>query len=438
MSETPTTTDNKAPNQAEKKVKRPKIRNIRPLPPCSQSWLWKKEVTVTGQKRIGLLTGGGDAPALNAVIRAITTKGCQNGWEIIGFLDGWAGVLHDRWITLTPEKVRQIHQKGGSILFSSRTPIFPKKPGAEDRSPQAIKTLTDLKIHALIGIGGDDTLSELLKLHQGPFQKVVGVPKTIDNDVGETDYTFGFETAAERVAEALERLHTTAHAHHRVIVAEIMGRHAGWMALEGGLAAGAHYIALPETGIDLTKIEEIIIKRYKEPNPNEWYVILAIAEGANSPELTVWLSEAQKAVLEACQQAGIPEKLIKRVIKIPDLDPFGHVYLAKVGLAETLVKYLEERLASKIKAIRPEITKFECRPVILGHLQRAGPPSAFDRNLGLRLGLFATQLVEKEQWGQMAALKGTKIVAVDLKKALIAAKKVPPKRSQEAETFFGL
>jgi 6-phosphofructokinase 1 len=356
-------------------------------------------------KKIGILTGGGDAPGLNAVIRGIVVNGIRSGYEVIGFVDGWAGVLNANTTPLTLEDVEDIHREGGTIIGTSRTPIFPKKEGQKDRSDEAVASLKKVGLHALIAIGGEDTLGEANKLFKdGRFPNIVGVPKTIDNDLNATDYTFGFNTAVNIAMEALDRLHTTTRSHHRVMLIEIMGRHAGWITLEAGMAGGAHMILIPEVNFDFNEICDVVKKRYESGKD---YTIIAIAEGCEEAD-----SSKDKAV-----------------------DAFGHVRLG--GVAEEIEKRLEDWLSKNLKKPYPEF-KFEARSMVLGHLQRGGAPTAFDRVLGSRLGVEAIELVNNGKFGHMVSLQGTNILAVPLQEAVGTLKTVPPERYEEARKFLGL
>jgi ATP-dependent phosphofructokinase / diphosphate-dependent phosphofructokinase len=345
-------------------------------------------------KRIGILTGGGDAPGLNAVIRAVTTTALDSGYEVVGFERGWAGLLEKTYRILKKEDVADIHREGGTILFSSRTNVAKVPNGFET----AKKNLEELEIYCLVAIGGEDTLGVARQLHD-EGGRVVGAPKTIDNDVNATDYTFGFDTAINRAMEAMDRLHTTAKAHQRVMVVEIMGRHAGWMALHGGIAGGAHYIAIPESPFDIDEIAEICKARYAAGNK---YAMVAIAEGAEDP------------------------KLLKAVQHSAEMDSFGHVQLGTGrGIGEVVAEEIEER------------TGLETRHSILGHLQRGGEPTAFDRVLGTRLGVKVTDLIDAGEFGKMAALCGGEIVGVPLADAVGELKTVPLPRYELAKRFFG-
>ncbi|BEP15427.1 6-phosphofructokinase [Acidothermaceae bacterium B102] len=340
--------------------------------------------------RIGVLTGGGDCPGLNAVIRAVVRKGVGvYGHEFVGFRDGWRGPLEGETMTLGIDQVRGILPRGGTILGSSRT-----NPFKIDNGVQRIKdNLEALGIDALIAIGGEDTLGVAKKLHDEGV-KVIGVPKTIDNDLGATDYTFGFDTAVNICMEAIDRLHTTAESHHRVLIVEVMGRHAGWIALHAGMAGGANVVLLPERPFDIDAVCAYVEQRFA----SHYAPIIVVSEGAQPLEGTMTV------------QSG-------------ELDAFGHVRLG--GIGDLLAKEIETR------------TGKEARATILGHVQRGGTPTAFDRVLATRFGLRAIDAVQEGQWGTMAALRGTDIVSVGLDEATKELKTVPKERFEEAEVFFG-
>jgi len=325
--------------------------------------------------KIGMLTGGGDCPGLNAVIRAVVRKGIfhyQDEFE--GFLEGWRGLIENQSMPLNLDAVSGILPRGGTILRTSRTNPS-KRPDGFDR---CIATLAAHKIDALVAIGGDDTLSVAQKLHEKGV-KVIGVPKTIDNDLGGTDYTFGFDTACNIVCEAIDRVHTTAEAHNRVMVVEVMGRDAGWIALYSGIAGGADVILIPERPFDVDKVAESIQRRHER---GRYFSIVVVAEGAK-------FSTGPGA--NVVQDMG-------------GKDEFGHAKLG--GVANVLAREIEAR------------TKFETRAVVLGHIQRGGSPSAFDRVLATRYGLGAIDMVHRGEFGCMAALRANKIVAVTLKEAI--------------------
>jgi 6-phosphofructokinase 1 len=340
--------------------------------------------------RIGVLTGGGDCPGLNAVIRAVVRKGTDvYGHEIVGFRDGWRGPLEGQTVPLTVASVRGILPRGGTILGSSRTNPFK----IDDGVAKIKKNLADQGIDALVAIGGEDTLGVANKLHAEGVQ-VVGVPKTIDNDLNATDYTFGFDTAVNIAMEAIDRLHTTAESHHRALIVEVMGRHAGWIALHAGIAGGANVILIPEQPFDIEKVCEYVDHRFK----TNYAPIIVAAEGAIPKEGTMAVREGE-------------------------LDAFGHVRLQ--GIGQLLEQEIEQR------------TGKEARSTVLGHIQRGGTPTAFDRVLATRFGLGAIDAVHEGSWGMMAALRGTDIVLAPLAEAVGTLKTVPIERYQETEVFFG-
>lgn len=351
-------------------------------------------MSITGKKKkqIAVLTGGGDAPGLNAVIRGIVVKAKNLGYDVLGILNGWKGILDcEHCGVLDLDEIRDIHMLGGTILHTSRT-----NPHKVEGGPKKVKeNLKKLNCEFLIAIGGDDTLGVASKLAKEGV-KVVGVPKTIDNDLNGTDYTFGFNTAITRATEAIENLHTTAKSHHRTLVVEIMGRHAGWMTLESGIGGGASIILLPEEPFDIDEVCKIIENRRKK---GKKYSIIAVSEGA------------------------VPKKG-QMVLQTDEKDSFGNIRLG--GIAQRLAKEIEEK------------TGIECRHVVLGHLQRAGTPTVFDRVLGTRLGIKAAEMIDKGEFGKMAALKGTDIVAVSLENAVGKLKTVPKGRYEEAKLFFEL
>ncbi|MBC6462832.1 6-phosphofructokinase [Actinomadura sp. HBU206391] len=340
--------------------------------------------------RVGVLTGGGDCPGLNAVIRAVVRKGVQVfGFEFVGFRDGWRGPLEGDTIALDVQAVRGILPRGGTILGSSRTNPIKVEGGVE----RIKDNLAGLGVDALIAIGGEDTLGVARQLYDSGVN-VIGVPKTIDNDLNATDYTFGFDTAVGIAMEAIDRLHTTAESHHRALICEVMGRHAGWIALHAGLAGGANVILIPEQPFDIDKVCEYVESRFK----TRYAPIIVVAEGAHPLDGQMEL------------QAG-------------ELDAFGHVRLG--GIGERLAKEIEKR------------TGKEARTTVLGHIQRGGTPTAFDRVLATRFGLQAIDAVADGDFGKMVALQGTDIVRVDLSAATEKLKTVPPERYTEAEVFFG-
>jgi phosphofructokinase-like protein len=350
--------------------------------------------------RVGVLTGGGDCPGLNAVIRAVVRKGVQEyGLEFVGFRDGWRGPLEGDTVPLDVQAVRGILPRGGTILGSSRTnPLKADASSGQQRGGrngiERIKdNLAGLGVDALIAIGGEDTLGVAARLGEQGVP-VIGVPKTIDNDLGATDYTFGFDTAVNIAMEAIDRLHTTAESHHRALIVEVMGRHAGWIALHAGLAGGANVILIPERPFDIEKVCSYVQHRFQ----TRFAPIVVVAEGAHPMAEQVAVSTEQ-------------------------LDSFGHVRLGGVG--QMLAGEIEKR------------TGKEARCTVLGHIQRGGTPTAFDRVLATRFGVHAVEAVHDEAFGMMVALRGTDIVRVPLTEATSELKLVPPERYAEAEVFFG-
>ena len=310
-----------------------------------------------------MLTGGGDCPGLNAVIRAVTRKALVEGYEVFGFRNGWAGVLKGDYFPLTRERVSGILHLGGTILGTSRT-----NP-TDEQLETLIRHIKSMDLSALIAVGGDDTLSVASRLHKRSVP-VIGVPKTIDNDIDGTDQTFGYDTAINIAAEAIDRLHSTAESHSRVLIVELMGRQAGWIALGAGMAGGADLVLLPEFPMSLAEICKII-KQRQAGGKN--FSIVAVAEGFK---------------LEGAE-----------VIASQELDAFGHVRLG--GIGEMLCKEIEK------------ITGVESRAVVLGHIQRGGTPSAYDRVLGTRYGVKAVDLAIKGEFGRMVALRGTEVIGID-------------------------
>lgn len=342
--------------------------------------------------KVGVLTGGGDAPGLNAVIRAVVRKCLLNGHEMVGIREGWRGILENKFEPLSKGSVSGILHRGGTILATSRTNVYKEKDG----EARVIENMKNAGIDALVAIGGEDTLGVASKLAKAGV-KIVGVPKTIDNDLSATDFTFGFDTAVNIATEAIDRLHTTAESHNRVIVVEVMGRHAGWIAVYSGMAGGADIILVPEQKYDLDEVCAILKKRH---------------EGGKSFSIVV----ASEGAMERKKEAEM-------VLQDQKLDSFGHVRLGGIGT------YLAEEIEKR--------TGYETRSTVLGHIQRGGSPTAFDRVLGTRLGVFAAELVEEGKWGYMAALKGTDIVAVKLDEATGELKTIDMKLLDVASTFFG-
>ncbi len=341
--------------------------------------------------RIGVLTGGGDCPGLNAVIRAIVRKGVEQlDHEFVGYRAGWHGPLEGEGGPLGVPEVRGILPRGGTILGSSRTNPFKEEGGAE----RIVANLASEGVEGLIAIGGEDTLGVASRLHDEHGVRVIGVPKTIDNDLGATDYTFGFDTAVNIAMEAIDRLHTTADSHHRVLIVEVMGRHAGWIAFHAGLAGGANVILIPEQPFDLDAVCELVGRRLEA----RFAPIVVVSEGAQPA-------------------GGIPETQDK------GLDAFGHVRLG--GIAHWLEHEIEQR------------TGKETRATVLGHVQRGGTPTAFDRVLATRFGLHAIDAASAGEWGKMTALRGIDIQLVQLSEAVEQLKTVPKELYEEAEVFFG-
>jgi phosphofructokinase-like protein len=340
--------------------------------------------------KVAILTGGGDCPGLNAVIRAVVRRGEQHGFEFAGIRDGWRGLIEGNHSRLNRQSVSGILHLGGTILGTSRTNPFKREGGVE----AVFRTLETQNIQAVVAIGGEDTLGVAKRLFDMGM-KVVGVPKTIDNDLSGTDYTFGFDTAVGIATEAIDRLHTTAEAHSRVIVCEVMGRHAGHIALHSGIAGGADVILVPERPVSLDQVSQYVLSRQSR---GKRFSIIVVAEGA---QIERGKDETSSA----------------------DLDEFGHVRLG--GIGDYIAKEIEKR------------TKIEARVTVLGHIQRGGTPTARDRVLGTRYGVFAADLVRDGRWGQMAALHGDSIVSVSLEEATRALHLIDPKLFEIAEIFFG-
>ena len=339
-----------------------------------------------------MLTGGGDCPGLNAAIRAIVRKGIDvYGHALVGFRDGWRGPMEDLHEELTIESTRGILPRGGTILGTSRTNPFKTGEG-----PGRVReAMAGLELDGLIAIGGEDTLGAAARLHGDHGVPVLGVPKTIDNDLAATDVTFGFDTALQVATEAIDRLHTTAESHHRVMVVEVMGRHAGWLALHSGLAGGGDVILIPERPFDIEEVCRLINRRHAR---GRYFSIVVAAEGAMPKEGTMEVVEGEK-------------------------DEFGHVRLG--GIGHRLEREIEGR------------TGFETRAVVLGHIQRGGTPTAFDRVLATRLGVAAIDAANDGRWGTMPALRGTRIELVPLSEAVESLRTVPAEDYEAASPFFG-
>ena len=346
--------------------------------------------------RVGVLTGGGDCPGLNGVIRALVRRGTQEyGYQFTGFRDGWRGPLEGDTIPLDVPAVRGILPRGGTILGTSRTNPLAQAASEDGRSGvQRIKdNLASLGVDALVAIGGEDTLGVAAALHAEGVA-VVGVPKTIDNDLGATDYTFGFDTAVNIAMEAIDRLHTTAESHHRALIVEVMGRNAGWIALHAGMAGGANVILIPENPFSMDRVCEYVESRFE----TRYAPIVVVAEGARPIEEDLSLLDQR-------------------------LDAFGHVRLG--GIGQLLEGEIEKR------------TGKEARCTVLGHIQRGGTPTAFDRVLATRFGIHAIDAVHDGVFGVMVALQGTQITRVPIADATSQLKLVPAERYAEAEIFFG-
>ena len=341
--------------------------------------------------KIGILTGGGDCPGLNPVIRAVVRKSYNEGYETIGIKNGWKGMIENDTMKLDLTSISGILPKGGTILGTSRTNPYKKEGGVE----KVKENFKKMGLDALIATGGEDTLGVASKLIKDGITNIVGVPKTIDNDLSGTDYTFGFDTAVNIATECIDRLHTTAESHHRIMVVEVMGRHAGWIAIESGIAGGADIILIPELPIDIEEVCALLKKRHSR---GKTFSIVVVAEGAQFKEGTFVLQEKK-------------------------LDDFGHVRLG--GIGERLGEEIEKR------------TGYETRVSVLGHIQRGGSPTAFDRMLGTRFGVKAVELVKAKKFGRMVALSGNKIIDVAIEEAVKELKLVDMELYEIAKVFFG-
>jgi 6-phosphofructokinase 1 len=341
-------------------------------------------------KTVGILTGGGDCPGLNAVIRAVVRASDTAGWDTVAALEGWRGLVDGNFRDLGTQAVSGILPRGGTIIGTTRTNPFKLDGGVE----KVLQNFADRGLDALVAIGGEDTLGVAARLYKEHAFPVVGVPKTIDNDLSGTDYTFGFDTAVTIATEAIDRLHTTAESHNRVMVVEVMGRHAGWIAVMSGIAGGADVILIPEQPVDFEQVAHNIRSRHAR---GKNFSIVVISEGCELPGL---------------EDGG-------------DVDQFGHVTLAHRGVGELLGREIEQR------------TGFETRVTVLGHVQRGGTPTPRDRVLATRYGLKAAALAHAGEFGQMAALRGDDVVAVSLEEATAQLKTVPPEWYAVAQAFFG-
>ena len=337
-----------------------------------------------------MLTGGGDCPGLNAVIRAVARRSFTRGHEVVGIREGWRGLVDGKFEALGPREISGLLPRGGTILGTSRTNPFKVEGGTE----AVLANFQRAEFDALVAIGGEDTLGVAAKLHAENDFPVVGVPKTIDNDLSGTDYTFGFDTAVWICTEAIDRLHTTAESHNRVMVVEVMGRHTGWIAVMSGIAGGADVIMIPEQPVSIDDACEEIRKRHERGKD---FSIVVVSEGYE---------------LEGLNEAS-------------DLDEFGHVRLSERGVGARLASEIEER------------TGYETRVTVLGHVQRGGSPTPRDRVLATRFGLKAADLVNDRSFGRMAALHGDEIADVSLEDATAELKTVPPSWYEVARAFFG-
>jgi len=324
-------------------------------------------------KKIGILTGGGDCPGLNPAIRGVVYAATKFGFECVGILDGWKGMIEGNTMPLNKENVEYIISQGGTILGTSRTNPFKK----EENVAKVLENFKLLDLYALVAIGGEDTLGVATKLYENYKLNVVGVPKTMDNDLNATDYTFGFDTAVTRAMEAAKALIDTGKSHRRVMVFEVMGRHAGWVALFTAIASAADYVCIPEKKIDPNDLIEKVKKAY-----------------ARKKFALVVVSEAVEIIEEE-----------KDVLKAQEVDQFGHVILKERGMGEKIAKFIEKN------------TGFETRHAVIGHMQRGGEPTLFDRILATRVGIKAAEMVRDGDFGKMAALVGNEIKAVPLKDA---------------------
>jgi len=347
--------------------------------------------------RVGILTGGGDCPGLNAVIRAVVRRTVDKyGGEVLGFRYGWAGILEGNYQPLGINEVSGILPRGGTILGTSRTNVTREERGVE----RVRENIDKLKLDGLVAVGGEDTLGVGAKLHAEGLP-IVGVPKTIDNDINGTDFTFGFDTAVHIATEAIDRLHTTAESHNRVVVVEVMGRHTGWIAVKAGIAGGADLILIPEVPFTVEQVCDVIRKRHGR---GKNFSIVVVAEGAEYP-------------VEKEQDGG------ELVLAEQETDACGHGRLGGIG----------NKLADAIEAG----TGYETRVTVLGYTQRGGTPTAFDRVLGTRFGVMAADLVHAEQFGKMVSLQGDRIVPVEMSHATECLKRVDSELYEVARTFFG-
>lgn len=340
-------------------------------------------------RRIGILNGGGDCPGLNPAIRGVVTRALDYGFEVIGILEGYKGLIEGKSRPLKLKDVEEIIGKGGTILGTSRINPFEEKRGVE----KSLKNIKRLKLNGLIAMGGEDTLGVANRLYREHNVKVVGVPKTMDNDLSATDYTFGFDTSVTIAVDAAERLRDTGRSHRRIMILEVMGRHAGWVALFTGMASGADWILIPEERVDIDNM----CRHLKKVHKRKKYALVVTSEGIKIPGI-----KARKE----------------------ELDQFGHMILRKRGVGEDLATIIKEK------------TGIGTRAAVIGHIQRGGPPTLFDRMLGTRCGVRAADLVAKKKFGKMVALRGNEIVDVPLAKAVAKLKTVDKKWRDLAKVFF--
>jgi len=346
-------------------------------------------------KRIGILTGGGDCPGLNAVIRAVVRRSIFfGGYEMVGIKYGWRGLVENETMPLKRENVTGILHRGGTILGTSRTNLYK----GDEMKQKALANYKKMGLDALIALGGEDTLGVARRLYQEEKINVIGVPKTIDNDIIGTDFTFGFDTAVGIATEAVDRLHSTAESHDRVLVCEVMGRHAGWIATYAGLAGGADAVLIPEKPIDVDEVCRVIMNRKKQ---GVNFSIIVVAEGAK--------------IKEAASE--------KEVLSSQKLDDFGHVMLG--GIGQVLAKVIEEK------------TGFDTRVTVLGHIQRGGTPTAHDRILATRYGVAAMDAAHAGKFGVMVALRGNEIVTTPLAELAKGLKTVDDTFYEMTKTFWG-
>lgn len=359
---------------------------------CLQAGLVLCSPTMTSKKRIGVLTGGGDCPGLNAVIRAVTKRGLYLGYEVLGFKAGWKGLIEKDYLPLDHSDVSGLVHLGGTFLGTSRTNVLKD----EETIQKTFDSFKELELHGLVAIGGEGTLTVSHELAKRGM-RLVGAPKTIDNDINATDYTVGFNTAVEIATEAIDRLRTTAESHRRIMVVEVMGRHAGWIATYAGIAGGADAVLVPEHSMS---VEDLVASVEKRLNRGKKYSIIVVAEGA-------------KLKFQGSEQFIAKERT----------DAFGRPQLG--GIGQALSNHLEDILG------------IECRVTVLGHIQRGGSPTAFDRVIGTRLGSFAADMLHKEEWGRMATLDGHKVVGKSLQEAVGELKTVDDETWDLAKSFFG-